>query len=121
MAIDVKAELKYLPISPQKVRLVLDLVRGKMANDAVSRLKFVNKRCAVPISRLISSAIANAENNFGLSAENLYIYSITADAAPTRKWRRFGARGRFKPILRRSSHIKLVLREKEELLEKKVR
>jgi large subunit ribosomal protein L22 len=75
-------------------------------------LQFVNKRSAEPVSKLIASAIANAENNFGMSAENLYIYQITADAAPLRKWRRFGARGRFKPILRRSSHVKVVLREK---------
>jgi large subunit ribosomal protein L22 len=112
MAIDVKAELKYCPISPQKVRLVVDLVRGKMAGEAVSRLRFVNKRSAQPVSKLIASAMANAENNFGLSPENLYIQHISVDPAPLRKWRRFGARGRFKPILRRSSHIKVILREK---------
>lgn len=112
MAMDVKAELKYFPVSPQKARLVVDLVRGKMAEDAVARLVFVNKKSALPIRKLISSAIANAENNFGLSAEKLFIYQISADPAPLRKWRRFGARGRFKPILRRSSHIKVVLREK---------
>ncbi len=113
MAIDVKAELNYFPVSPQKVRLVLDLVRGKMAGEAVSRLRFVNKRSAKPIGKLIASAMSNAENNFGLETENLFIYQITADPAPLRKWRRFGARGRFKPVLRRSSHIKLVLRQKE--------
>lgn len=113
MAIDVKAELKYFPVSPQKARLVIDLVRGKMAEDAVARLKFVNKKAALPLSKLISSAMANAENNFGLATSNLYIHQISADPAPLRKWRRFGARGRFKPILRRSSHINVVLREKE--------
>ncbi|HUV16371.1 MAG TPA: 50S ribosomal protein L22 [Pelolinea sp.] len=112
MAIDVKAELNYCPVSPQKARLVIDLVRGKMAEDAVARLRFVNKKSALPLSKLISSAMANAENNFGLAAGNLYIHQISADPAPLRKWRRYGARGRFKPILRRSSHIKVVLREK---------
>ena len=112
MAIDVKAELKYCSISPQKMRLVLDLVRGKMADDAISRLHFVNKKSAEPVGKLIASAMANAENNFGLSAEKLYIYHISADPAPLRKWRRYGARGRFKPILRRSSHVKVILREK---------
>lgn len=112
MAMDVKAELMYFPVSPQKARLVVDLVRGKLATDAVARLRFVNKKSALPIGKLISSAIANAENNFGLSAENLVIYHISVDPAPLRKWRRFGARGRFKPILRRSSHIKVILREK---------
>ncbi len=109
---DVKAELNYFSVSPQKMRLVLDLVRGKTAEDAISILQFTNKKAAGPVSKLISSAIANAENNFGMNRENLYIYQITADAAPLRKWRRFGARGRFKPILRRSSHVKVVLREK---------
>lgn len=109
---DVKAELNHCSISAQKMRLVIDLVRGKMADDAVSRLRFTNKAAAEPVSKLIVSAIANAENNFGLNREKLYIHQITADEAPTRKWRRFGARGRFKPILRRSSHVKVVLREK---------
>jgi large subunit ribosomal protein L22 len=112
MAIDVKAELKYYPVSSQKMRLVIDLVRGKMAEEAITILKFVNKKSAEPIGKLIASAMANGENNFGIPAENLYIYKITADEAPTRKWRRFGARGRIKPILRRSSHVNVILREK---------
>ena len=62
---------------------------------------------------LLASAVANAEENFGVSRDDLVIYKITADEAPTRKWRRFGARGRFKPLLRRFSHITVVLREKE--------
>jgi large subunit ribosomal protein L22 len=112
MAIDVKAELKYYPVSSQKMRLVIDLIRGKMAEEAITILKFVNKKSAEPIGKLIASAMANGENNFGIPAENLFIYKITADEAPTRKWRRFGARGRIKPILRRSSHVNVILREK---------
>jgi large subunit ribosomal protein L22 len=112
MAIDVKAELKYYAVSSQKVRLVIDLVRGKMAEEALTVLKFVNKKSAEPVSKLIASAMANGESNFGIPADKLYIYKIFADEAPTRKWRRYGARGRFKPILRRSSHINVVLREK---------
>jgi large subunit ribosomal protein L22 len=94
------------------MRLVIDLVRGDMAQEAISKLRFVNKKSAEPVSKLIASAVANATNNFGMDPENLYIYHISADAAPMRKWRRFGARGRFKPILRRSSHVRVVLREK---------
>jgi large subunit ribosomal protein L22 len=109
---DVKAELKDCAASPQKVRLVLDVIRGKMVADAMTKLKFINKKSAGPVSKLIASAVANAENNFGMSPDSLFIYQITADAAPLRKWRRFGARGRFKPILRRTSHVKVVLREK---------
>ena len=109
---DVKAELNYCSVSPQKMRLVIDLIRGKMANEAISTLRFVNKKAAEPVAKLIKSAMANAENNFGINPDNLYISHISANAAPLRKWRRFGARGRFKPILRRSSHVKVVLREK---------
>ena len=61
----------------------------------------------------LASAVANAEENFGVNRDDLFVYAITADEAPTRKWRSFGARGRFKPLLRRSSHITIVLREKE--------
>ncbi len=109
---DVKAELSYCSVSAQKMRLVVDLVRDKTTEEAISILRFTNKKAAEPVSKLIKSAVANAENNFGMSRENLYIYQIMADDAPLRKWRRFGARGRFKPILRRSSHVKVVLREK---------
>jgi large subunit ribosomal protein L22 len=109
---DAKAELKYCSVSPQKMRLVIDLVRGMNAEEAISRLRFTNKKAAEPVSKLIASAMANAENNFGMNRESLFVSEITADAAPLRKWRRFGARGRFKPILRRSSHVKVVLREK---------
>lgn len=112
MAIDVRAELKYYPVSAQKVRLVVDLVRGKMAEEALTILQFVNKKSAEPVSKLIASAMANGEHNFGVPAEKMYIYKINVDEAPTRKWRRFGARGRFKPILRRSSHVNVILREK---------
>jgi len=65
------------------------------------------------LHKLLHSAVSNAEENFGVSREDLFIHKIFADEAPTRKWRRFGARGRFKPILRRNSHIVVVLREKE--------
>lgn len=110
---DVRARLSYLPISAQKVRLVVDLVRGKDANEAMEILRLTNKRAARPLYKLLASAIANAEENFGLSRDDLYVASIFADEGPTRKWRRFGARGRFKPILRRTSHVTVILRERE--------
>jgi large subunit ribosomal protein L22 len=61
----------------------------------------------------LASAVSNAEENFGISRDDLYIAKIYADEAPTRRWRRFGARGRFKPILRRTSHVTVVLRERD--------
>ena len=109
---DIQAQIRFLAHSAQKVRSVIDLVRGKDANTALEMLRFVNKGAASPVFKLVSSAVANAEQNFGVSRDDLYIAKITADEAPTRKWRRFGARGRFKPILRRSSHVTIVLRER---------
>jgi large subunit ribosomal protein L22 len=112
MATDVHAVLNNIGISAQKVRLVVDMVRGKPAVDAMVMLKFINKGAAFEVRKVLASAVANAEENFGLSRDNLVVYSIQADEAATRKWRRFGARGRFKPLLRRASHITVVLREK---------
>ena len=114
MAIDITAKARYVPISPQKVRLVIDLVRGKDVVEALTLLKFTPNRAAQPIFKVLNSAAANGEENYGVSRDELYIYRIYADEAPTRKWRRFGARGRFKPWLRRASHVTVVLREREE-------
>ncbi len=110
---DIRAYLRFLPISAQKVRLIVDLVRGKDATEALDLLRFVPNRAAQPVLKLLKSAVANAEENFGVSRDDLYVATIVADEAPTRKWRRFGARGRFKPVLRRSSHVTVVLRERE--------
>ena len=110
---DVRAHLSFLSVSAQKVRLVADLVRGKAANEALETLRFVPSHAAVPVLKLLKSAVANAEENFGVSRDDMYIATIFANEAPTRKWRRFGARGRFKPLLRRNSHITVVLREQE--------
>jgi large subunit ribosomal protein L22 len=110
---DVRAHLSFLSISAQKVRLVVDSVRGKNANEALETLRFVPSHAAVPVLKLLKSAVANAEENFGVSRDDLYIATIFADEAPTRKWRRFGARGRFKPVLRRSSHVTIILRDRE--------
>lgn len=112
MAQDIHAKLSNSSVSAQKVRLVIDLVRGKPAVQAMSTLKFLTNGAAAPVYKVLASAVANAEENFGVSRDDLYIYRIMADEAPTRKWRRFGARGRFKPLLRRSSHITVVLRER---------
>jgi large subunit ribosomal protein L22 len=109
---DIQAKLRFLPLSAQKVRLVVDLVRGKDAVEALEMLRFVQKRAALPVRKLLASAVANAEENFGVSRDDLYVAAIFADEAPTRRWRRFGARGRFKPILRRTSHVTVILRER---------
>lgn len=109
MEFEVKAVLKYTGISPLKTRLVANQVRGMNADAALANLKYMTQVGAKPIAKVIRSAIANAEENQELSREDLYIAKIYVDQAPSRKWRRFGARGRFKPIIRRSSHITVVL------------
>ncbi len=114
MATDIYAFGRYIPVSAQKARLVTNLVRGKNVVEALTILRFVTNSAARPISKVLASAMANGEENFGVSRDDLYVYQILADEAPTRKWRRFGARGRFKPWLRRSSHITVILRERGE-------
>jgi len=111
--IEVRAVSKYVRMSPQKVRLVVNQVRGRGADEALTMLKFMPQAAAKPVYKTIRSAVANAEENEGLSKEDLYIARITADRGPTRRWRRFGARGRFKPIRKRSTHITVVLKERE--------
>jgi large subunit ribosomal protein L22 len=113
MAHDIRAQLRFLSISAQKVRLVIDAIRGQDANTALETLRFMPQRAAQPVLKLLASAVVNAEENFGVSRDDLYVAKIFADEGPTRKWRRFGARGRFKPILRRSSHVTVILREHE--------
>jgi large subunit ribosomal protein L22 len=111
--IEVRAVSRYVRMSSQKVRLVVDQVRGKWVDEALTMLKFMPQAAAKPVYKTISSAVANAEENEGLDREYLYIARITADGGPTRRWRRFGARGRFKPILKRSTHITVILKEGE--------
>ena len=114
---EVKATLKHLAIAPQKVRLVIDVIRGKNAYEALETLNYLPQRAAKPVFKLVESAIANAEENFGLAGADLYISQIYADDGPRNRLRpyggRFGARGRFKPIIRRTSHVTVILAESE--------
>jgi large subunit ribosomal protein L22 len=112
MSTDIRAYAKSVGISAQKVRLIVDLVRGKGVEEAMNILKFMPNAAAQPVSKLLASAAANGEENFGVSRDELFVHTIFADEAQTRRWRRFGARGRFKPWLRRSSHITVILRER---------
>ncbi len=113
----IRATARFVPMSPQKIRLVVDMVRGKDAVEALEVLRYTPKAAAEPVSKLVRSAIANAEENFGFSREELFVSEIFADQGPTRRWRRFGGRGRYKPIRKRSSHITVVLREREPAVE----
>jgi len=110
---EVKAVARYVPMSPQKVRLVADQIRDKDVTEALEMLRFLPQAAVKPVYKVLHSAIANAEENYGLAREDLYVSLVYVDGAPMRRWRRFGARGRFKPLRRRSSHITVVLEEYE--------
>ncbi|MBK7894320.1 MAG: 50S ribosomal protein L22 [Candidatus Promineifilaceae bacterium] len=116
-AFEIKAKLRYLQITPQKVRLVVDAVRGKGAQEALDILNFMPQRAAGPVYKLIASAVANAEQNFGLEADELYVSRIFADDGPRHRKApyggRFAGRGRFRPIIKRSSHVTVVLAERD--------
>ena len=110
---EVKAKARYVRMSPQKVRLVVDQIRDKDVVEALELLRFLPQAAAQPVYKVLRSAVANAEENLGLAREDLYVSEVYVDGGPVRKWRRFGARGRFKPQLKRSSHITVVLEEYE--------
>ena len=105
----VTAKSKYVRQSPYKLRLVLNLIRGLPVSEALDILKFTKRRAADEISQVVESAIANAENNFGLSSNDLYISKATADEGPTLKRFRPRARGRAGRINKRTSHLVIEL------------
>ncbi len=111
----VSATLKYVRMSPRKVRLVVDLVRGKPVNEALTLLRFTPKSAAKALDKVVRSAVANAENNYTLDAEDLYIARIAADTGPTLKRFRPRAHGRVSPLLKRSTNITVVLDERNPL------
>jgi large subunit ribosomal protein L22 len=109
----VKAVEKYLRMSPRKVRLVADLVRGKNVDEALGLLQLTPKEAARVVAKAINAAVANATQNYGLAREDLYISTIYANEGPTLKRMKAGARGRYKPILKRGAHITVGVAERE--------
>ncbi len=105
----VRAHLRFLRIAPRKVRLVIDVVRGLPVDRALEQLSVLPKRSARPITKLIESAIANAEHNFKLERKDLFIKSIVANEGPRLKRYRPRAFGRAAEILKRMSHVTVVL------------
>lgn len=108
---EVKASVKHLRMSAQKVRLVLDVVRGLPAQTALDQLKFINKAACKPVAKLLESAIANAENTYGLEKSNLMISEIRADEGVTLKRWMPRAHGRATSIRKRACHITISLKE----------
>ena len=106
---EVKASARFLHISPKKVKLVIDLVRGLRVGAALQQLQFVNKKATRFVVKLVNSAIANAENNFHLKKEDLYIKFIVANQGPTIHRFKPAAFGQAHPIRKRSTHLELIL------------
>ena len=110
----VRAVAKDVGISPQKVRLVIDIVRGRKVDEALTILAFSPTPTAKAVAKVIKSAASNAENNFQMSPAELRITDIFADQGHTLKRFRPQSRGRVSPILKRSSNITVLVTEEEE-------
>jgi large subunit ribosomal protein L22 len=118
-----RATVRYLPVSPYKIRQVLDLVRGLPVDDAIRLLQLSEKGAAEKVLKLLDSAVANAEHNRAIPAEELYLAQAWCDEGPTRKSGQPRARGRYFRVRKRSSHVTIVLAryEAEELAERRRR
>jgi large subunit ribosomal protein L22 len=108
----VKAYLRYLRVAPRKVQLVLDEVRGLPVQEAVDLLMFARKASAQDISKLIRSAVANADQKGGIDVDNLVVKSIWVDQGPTMRRSLPRARGSASRINKKTSHITVILEEK---------
>ena len=106
------AKLSYARISSRKVKTVIDLIRNKKAGEALAILKLTPKAASELVEKLLKSAIANAENNHGMDVEKLYVAEIYANQGPTLKRVRPRAQGRAFRIRKRTSHITVVLKER---------
>ena len=110
--IEARATLRYARISSRKVKIVADLIRGKDVGEALAIVKFTPKIASETIEKLLKSAIANAENNHNMKSENLYVAEIYANQGPTLKRIRPAAKGSAVRIRKRTSHITIVLKER---------
>ena len=110
---EARATLNHARISSRKIKIVADLIRGKDVQEALAIVKFTPKAASEVIEKLLKSSMANAENNHGMNVQNLYVAEIYANQGPTLKRIRPAAKGSAVRIRKRTSHITIVLREKE--------
>lgn len=110
---EAKAYLRHARISPRKVQIVLDLIRNKPVEEATAILALTPKAAREPLAKLLKSAIANAENNFNMDKKNLYVAECFVCPGPMLKRIRPRAQGRAFRVMKRTSHVTMVLREKE--------
>lgn len=111
---EVRATAKYVRVSPGKARLVVDLVRGKSVEDAFNILQFCERHVSVDVEKVLRSAVANAENNNGLRRDDLVIVRAYVNEGPTLKRIRPRAKGSASRILKRTSHITIVVAPRKE-------
>ena len=109
---EVRASARFIRMSPRKVRLVSDIVRGMNTEGADTQLRFIKKAAARPVLKLLRSAVANAEHNFKLDKHKLFVKKITVDGGPMMKRSRARAFGKAAPIRKRSCHINIILEER---------
>ncbi|MHB1127416.1 MAG: 50S ribosomal protein L22 [Bacillota bacterium] len=110
---EAKAIAKHIRISPPKARQVIDMIRGKGVKEALAILKFTPKRATAAVEKALKSAVANAEHNYDMSADDLYVTKVFVDQGPTLKRFKPRAMGRADVMRRRTSHITVVVGEKE--------
>lgn len=110
--LQVRAVSKYIKGSPLKARRIVNVVRGMPATQALETLDLMPHKAARDVAQTIKSALSNADENFGLDPEDMVIVEIAANEGPRMRRMRFGARGRIKPIRKRTSHITVVLEER---------
>ncbi len=110
---EARAYLKYARIAPRKVQIVLEMIRGKDTQMARAILKHTTRAACEPLEKLLNSAIANAENNFNMDKNNLYVAECYVSPGPIMKRIRPRAQGRAFRVLKRTSHVTMVLKEKE--------
>jgi large subunit ribosomal protein L22 len=111
---EARAIARYVRVSPRKARLVVDMVRGKSVTDATNILRFTQRGAAEPVAKVLASAAANAEHNLKVKPETLFISQAFVDEGPTIKRIRPRAMGRAFRIRKRSSHITIVVKQREE-------
>ena len=111
---EARATAKYLRISPLKVKRVVDLIRGKNLQDAKNILEFTsNNKASHFVSKVVKSAASNAENNHKMNTDKLYVYQVSADQGKMMRRYKAGSMGRANPIIHRTTHITVVLKERE--------
>jgi len=110
---EARAVARYVRVSPRKARLIVDLIRGKSVEDASATLKFTPRAAAEVVEKVLNSAVANAEKNHHVPAQELYVATTYVDEGPTLKRIRPRAQGRAFGIAKRTSHITVIVKQRE--------